>query len=100
MTDLIVNNACNVARLVNKADPYSYIANFTPAIYWLYELYKEMVKEEQITDFKELGANQKLIYWTAACMSAPDKPKWLRIQACYAMYLFEIIDKPLLTPGG
>lgn len=95
MTQKVIDMALECARLVNKQDPYTYIANFTPAIFWMYELYKEMRKEEQITDFKELGANQKLIYWTAACMSAPEKPKWLRIQSCYAMMTWDVINEKI-----
>jgi hypothetical protein len=91
------NNGAIIFRMArNSGNPYEYICSFTPAIYWLNEVYKDLVRENLITHFRSLGQDKKLLYWTAICLTIPDKPKWLKVIACFACYIFDEMNIPAI----
>lgn len=91
---MVTDMAVKCAKLV-KGDPDTYIPNFTPAVYWLSELHKELVNDKSIQSFRTLPKEEKLRYWTAVCMAAPGRPKFIRVLACYACYVYDLITKTL-----
>jgi hypothetical protein len=82
--------AVKCCRLV-KGDPHTYIANFTPAIYWLAELHDRLVKYKEINHFRTLPKQEKQKYWNAVCLAAPRKDKYTRVIACFACYTYDLI---------
>lgn len=91
---MVTDMAVQCSKLV-KGDPYTYIPNFTPAVYWLSELHRELVKDGSIQSFRNLPKEEKLRYWTAVCMAAPTRPKFIRVLACYACYVYDLITKTI-----
>lgn len=86
--DKAADMSLKVSKLVNS---YGEIAKYFPAIFWLHELYKAMVEKAEITEIKQIGSSRKLVYWTEVCLAAPERAKWIRIMACHACYMWDLI---------
>lgn len=80
--------AIEVSKMVKS---YSDIATFFPAIFWLSELYREMAERDEITKIQDVKSSYKLVIWTSVCQAAPERPKWIKILAARACYLWDLI---------
>lgn len=95
MNEQTINNGDQCYKLaIANENPLSYIVSFTPAIYWLSELYSELLKESQIEPLQSLPLGTKLHYWNFV-QKIPKEKKWLRISAARAVYVFSILSKQI-----
>lgn len=60
-------------------------------------LYQEMVKRKEILSIQEIGRDKALLYWTQACLQAPQASKVKRLWIAEALYMFQLITQKQLA---